>query len=101
MSMNNSQFERVDTFVTSIDDDDDDRNARAIVIELIDLLDENRSNHETVIVTEIIQTVHLLVKQGGKRRDEIIAHPQVRRRFFESFSLSLSCDHVCKQDVPV
>lgn len=76
--MNDSNLEGVNR--PTVDDRSDHHegeNARLIVAELIDLLDDQRSHQDTTIVTEIIKTVHLLVKEGGIRRNEIITHPQV------------------------
>ena len=57
-------------------------NAKLIVSELIDLLNDETSYRDITISTEIIQTVHLLVKQGGTRRKEILSHPQVNLKYF-------------------
>ncbi len=44
---------------------------------LIDLLNDQRSYRDIAIGIEITKTIHLLVKQGGFRRKEVISHPQV------------------------
>ena len=60
-----------------IDVENEDENTRVIVAELIDLLSDERAHENTDAIMEIIKTVHLLIKQGGRRREEIIYHPQV------------------------
>ena len=54
-------------------------NTKLIISELIDLLNDERSYKDIAIIIEITKTVHLLVKQGGSSRNEIISHPQVSR----------------------
>jgi len=51
--------------------------AKSIVSELIDLFNDEKSYQDIVITMEITKTIHLLVKQGGSRRKEIISHPHV------------------------
>jgi hypothetical protein len=52
-------------------------NTKLIISELIDLLNDEKSYRDIVISTEITKTIHLLIKQGGSRRNEIISHPYV------------------------
>jgi len=75
--MNENNFDDIEskTFSKSIDYEKD--NAKLIVSELIDLLNDEKSSRDILINTEITKTIHLLVKQGGSRRKEIISHPQV------------------------
>lgn len=61
--------------------DHKDENTRVIVAELIDLLNDERSLQDLAVITEILKTVHLLVKEGDKQREEIIHHPQVIFQF--------------------
>ena len=75
--MNQSHCETNDSSAACIAVKRDDDNTRFIVAELLDLLNDSRSQQDTAIITEIIKTVHLLVKEGGNRREEIIGHPQV------------------------
>lgn len=75
--MDRSNSETIDSSAASIAIKREDDNARLIVAELIDLLNDSRSQQDTAVITEIIKTVHLLVKEGGNRREEIISHPQV------------------------
>ena len=65
--------------MTSEEGDYEKENAQSIVSELIDLLNNERSYQDMGIIIEITKTIHLLVKQGGSRREEIISHPQVSR----------------------
>ncbi len=60
--------------MNSFEENDD---AKSIVSELIDLFNDEKSYQDIVITMEITKTVHLLVKQGGSRRKEIISHPHV------------------------
>ncbi|CAF0936298.1 unnamed protein product [Adineta ricciae] len=55
----------------------DEENAKLIVSELIDLLNDERAYRDLSVVTEISKTVHLLVKQNDCRRKEVIRHPQL------------------------
>jgi hypothetical protein len=54
-------------------------NTKLIISELIDLLNDERSYKDIGIIIEITKTIHLLVKQGGSSRNEILSHPQVSR----------------------
>jgi hypothetical protein len=64
-------------YVQSKNSSEENDSAKSIVSELIDLFNDEKSYRDIVISTEITKTVHLLVKQGGLRRKEIISHPQV------------------------
>ncbi|CAF3707814.1 unnamed protein product [Rotaria socialis] len=52
-------------------------NAALIVSELIDLLNDERTYRDMGIIIEITKTVHLLIKQGGSRSNEVLAHPNL------------------------
>lgn len=77
--MNKSLSETTDSSADCIAVKRDDDNTRFIVAELLDLLADSRSQKDKTIVTEIIKTIHLLVKEGGNRRNQVIDHPQVGR----------------------
>ena len=83
MNKSHCETETNDSSAAAIAVKREDDNTRFIVAELLDLLNDSRSQQDITIVTEIIKTVHLLVKEGGNRRNEIIGHPQVRL-FFSS-----------------
>ncbi len=67
----------IESKASSTENDYEKENAKLIVSELIDLLNDESAYRDVAIVIEITKTVHLLVKQGGYRRKEIIYHPQV------------------------
>ncbi|CAF2515842.1 unnamed protein product [Rotaria sp. Silwood2] len=75
MSENNSSF--TESKNSSGEIGYEKENAKLIVSELIDLLNDERSYQDIGIATEITKTVHLLIKQGGSRRKEILAHPNL------------------------
>ncbi|CAF1263126.1 unnamed protein product [Rotaria sordida] len=62
------------------------QNAKLIVFELIDLLNDERSYRDIGIITEITKTIHLLIKQGGSRRKEILAHPNLITSLIKLFN---------------
>lgn len=55
----------------------DEDNAKLVVSELLDLLNDERACRDVNIASEIVRTVRLLVKQNDCRKQEVIAHPQV------------------------
>ncbi|UJR28689.1 hypothetical protein I4U23_009918 [Adineta vaga] len=57
--------------------DHDEENAKLIVSELIDLLQDERAYRDLAVVTEITKTVQLLIRQKDCRRKEVINHPQL------------------------
>jgi hypothetical protein len=71
--MNENNFDSIQSTNSSEEID----YTKSIISELIDLLNDEKSYRDILIATEITKTVHLIVKQGGSRRKEIISHPQV------------------------
>ncbi|CAF3458582.1 unnamed protein product [Rotaria sp. Silwood1] len=71
---------------TSNNIDYDKENAKLIVSELIDLLNDERSYRDIGIATEITKTVHLLIKQGGCRKQEIFAYPNLITSLIKLFN---------------
>lgn len=59
--------------------DHENENAAFIITELTDLLNDERTYQDVSIVTEIIKTVRLLIKQGGCRRKIIFVHSNVSK----------------------
>ncbi|CAF0816034.1 unnamed protein product [Adineta steineri] len=63
---------------TSLEENDYEKeNAKLIISELIDLLNDERIYKDIDVIIEITKTIHLLVKQGGYRRKQIIEHPHL------------------------
>jgi hypothetical protein len=77
IQMNEKNFDCIESTNSSKETDFDRENAKLIVSELIDLVNDERSHRDIAIGIEITKTVYLLVKQGGLRRKEVISHPQV------------------------
>ncbi|CAF0899697.1 unnamed protein product [Rotaria sp. Silwood1] len=71
---------------TSNNIDYDKENAKLIVSELMDLLNDERSYRDIGIATEITKTVHLLIKQGGCRKQEIFAYPNLITSLIKLFN---------------